>query len=180
MITQQHAQEALSLAFIHALTAKAGVNLSLGDRHDYGVDGQFRPVQVRDGRHVNSGFNLDFQLKATTAWELDTHTDSIIYDLEAKTYNDLAGRDPEAEGIVLIVLCLPPNTDHWLEANHEFLMLKNCCYWYRIDGELTNNTTTKRIYIPRANLLTAEEVRKILGNEQTRRRSLFVNGASHD
>jgi hypothetical protein len=42
---------------------------------------------VRQNRRVESGFSLSFQLKASTKWQLDSTY--VIYDLEAKTYNDL-------------------------------------------------------------------------------------------
>src|ERR1700689_3780301 len=97
MLTTQHIQEDLSRAYIQAAAARAGVNLSLGTQaHDYGVDGTFHQVTVRkrvdnDGMLrdllVNSGFNLEFQCKASKAW-ID-EPDAIAYDLEAKTYNDL-------------------------------------------------------------------------------------------
>ena len=71
MLTIQHIQEDLSRAYIQAVAAKAGVNLSLGTQaHDYGVDGTFHQVEAiprvdAEGkpymRRRNSGFNLEFQ-----------------------------------------------------------------------------------------------------------------------
>lgn len=173
LITRQHAQETLSQAYMHALAAKAGVNLALQPCHDYGVDGAFRPVVSRDGRLVDSGFNLEFQLKSTTNWNVEDDT-YIVYDLEAKTYNDLASREPEADGCVLILLCLPDNDALWLESTHDALTLRNCCYWFRIEGPLTDNEARIRIRIPRQNLLTAESVRQILADEQVRRKGMFA------
>lgn len=172
LITRQHAQETLSKAYIHALAAKAGVNLALEPCHDYGVDGAFRPIVSRDGRLVDSGFNLEFQLKSTTRWSVEN--DHIVYDLEAKTYNDLATREPEADGCVLILLCLPTNEEQWLETTHDALTLRNCCYWFRIEGMPTDNKEQIRVRIPRQNLLTAESVQQILKDEQARRRGMFA------
>jgi uncharacterized protein DUF4365 len=93
LITENHTQECLSLAFVHALTGVAGVNLQIAHRHDYGIDGSFRPVST-GARHIETGFPVDFQLKSTINWEYAE--DHIVYDLEAKTYNDLVGRDPTA------------------------------------------------------------------------------------
>ena len=97
MLTIQHIQEDLSRACIQAVAAKAGVNLSLGTHaHDYGVDGTFHQVEMAtrvdaEGkprtRRLNSGFNLEFQCKASRNWR--EQKDVIAYDLEVKTYNDL-------------------------------------------------------------------------------------------
>ena len=75
MLTIQHIQEDLSRAYIQAVAAKAGVNLALGTQaHDYGVDGTFHQVEVlhrvnSEGmsytRRLNSGFDLEFQCKAS-------------------------------------------------------------------------------------------------------------------
>src|SRR5690349_9243361 len=84
-ITVQHTQESLCISHIYALAGMAGVNYKV-DRYDYGVDGQFTPVTVRGNRRVNSGFPLDFQAKASFDWE--RRNGCIVYDLEAKNYND--------------------------------------------------------------------------------------------
>src|SRR3954467_10982863 len=90
-ITVQHTQETLCISHIYALAGMAGVNYTV-DRYDYGVDGRFIPVAIRNNRRVNSGYPLDFQAKATIDWE--RRNSCIVYDLEAKTYNDIVSRTP--------------------------------------------------------------------------------------
>jgi hypothetical protein len=89
VLTEQHIIESLSRAYVRALAGKAGLNLSVRE-YDYGVDGNFDEITIRDKRRVESGFSLSFQLKASTLWQRDDNT--VIYDLEAKTYNDLVLR----------------------------------------------------------------------------------------
>jgi hypothetical protein len=103
-ITEQHTEESLCFAHIYALAGIAGVNYS-ADRYDYGIDGRFTPIVRRGSRLVPSGFPLDYQAKATIDWEL--REGKIVYDLEAKTYNDLVGRTPAETSIILVLLCLP-------------------------------------------------------------------------
>ena len=95
------------------LTGSAGLNLAIRE-YDYGVDGSFDEVVVRQNRRVESGFSLSFQLKASTQWQLDS-TDAI-YDLEAKTYNDLILRRSmrAATPCILILLVLPTDSKQWL------------------------------------------------------------------
>lgn len=167
MLTRQHTQECLSLAFVHALAGRAGVNVSVDRVFDYGVDGAFHPVTIRNNRRVESGFNVDFQLKSTVNWSIDG--DHVVYDLEAKTFNDLVTRAPEADRCILILLCLPRDEAQWLAGSEAELILRHCCYWAILEGAETDREQTQRIRIPRANLLTVEAVAGILEQERARR-----------
>lgn len=166
MLTQSHTEECLSLAYVHAVTGQAGVNLHVGSRHDYGVDGTFKPVINRNGRRVKSGYPVDFQLKASVNWEYDGNF--VVYDLEAKTYNDMVGRTASEVSLILLLLCLPRNSAIWLAGTETELILRHCCYWLKLSGEPTDNATTKRIRIPRSNLLTPQAVQTILATERDR------------
>jgi hypothetical protein len=170
VITEQHTKECLSLAYIHAIAGRAGINLSVDRVHDYGIDGSLHPVTIRDGRRVETGFTLDFQLKATVRW---SHEDGhVVYDLEAKTYNDLVTRAPEAVRCILIVLCLPEDDAHWSEGSEKEMVLRHCCYWTILDGVGVEATSTKRIRIARGNTLSPEGLNQILRNERARRLGL--------
>ena len=171
MLTIQHIQEDLSKAYIQAVSARAGVNLSLGSQsHDYGVDGAFHQVALVHRRHagrevtrrVNSGFNLEFQCKASRDWQEER--DSIVYDLEAKTYNDLIYRSGQhrATPLVLILMCLPQNEEEWLLLTERELSLRKCCYWHRLTGQETGNDATRRIRIPKSQRLEPAIVMDLL------------------
>lgn len=162
-ITQQHIQEDLSRSYVQAIAAKAGVTLSLqGRNHDYKVDGTFHQVSCIDNKLVESGFNLDFQLKATINAIYD-YT-SIKYDLDAATYNAHVKRNNNANAasIVLIILALPKDSDTWLSLSEEELVLKKCCYWIFLKGLKASNLIRKRIKIPRCNQLTPRQVTQFL------------------
>ncbi|WP_414676649.1 DUF4365 domain-containing protein [Mesorhizobium sp.] len=165
VLSSQHIQERLSLAYIHAVSGRAGVNVSGASVHDYGVDGRLQPLVRRGGRTVENGFNLDFQAKSTTRWQISG--DTIVYDLEAKTYNDIVSRDPLATPLVLLLMCLPENDIHWLAVDENSAVLRNCCYWMRFaHGPVTRNVSTVRIYVPRANVLNVEGLRGLLRQVQ--------------
>lgn len=161
MLTSQHIEEALSLAYVQAIAGRAGVNLSTR-RHDYGIDGSFHEVHIVHGRRVESGFTLDWQLKASIHY--DINDSSILCNIEAKTYNDLIIRasSERATPCILIVLHLPEDAAMWMEFSEEQLLLRKCCYWHYLKGELTSNSQTKRITIPRAQQLTPEAVLRLL------------------
>ena len=168
MITQQHTQESLSRAYIHAVAGCAGVNFSLGAEFDYGIDGTFRPVSIRGSRRIETGFPLDFQLKCTVNWAHEG-TD-VAYSIKSKTYNDLVTRDPESVGAILILLCIPPEQGHWAEFNEEYLTLRRCCYFLTLNGDaVENEESTKKILIPRANVLNAQSLLGLLAAERHRK-----------
>lgn len=161
MLTDQHIAEDLSRAYVQAVAAKAGVNLSTRV-HDYGVDGTFHPIRIVNGRRAEAGFPLDFQLKASKNWTMNE--EHAVYDLEVKTYNDLILRKSTSGAIpcILILLCLPENPQEWLEISEEQLLLRRCCYWHYLTGDLTENTETIRVRIPKAQRLTLESLLALL------------------
>ena len=89
---EQHKKESLSEAYVRAVAGRVGIDVAVTSR-DYGVDGTFRETAVYNGRHFTTGYPLDFQLKASVNWKIDG--DCVVYDLEAKTYNDLIRRSTE-------------------------------------------------------------------------------------
>lgn len=118
-------------------------------------------------RLVESGYKLDFQLKASKNWTIDG--DFISYALEAKTYNDLVTRHAESKQNfyalpkILILLCLPDESCDWMSVDHTCLTLRDCCYWYAIEsGEETENTSSITIKIPRENILNPEKLNELV------------------
>lgn len=70
MLTEQHIKEGLSLAYVEAVSAHAGANLSAPRRHDYGIDGTFQRVTIYQSRRRETGHMLNFQCKSTVDWQL--------------------------------------------------------------------------------------------------------------
>lgn len=157
--------ESLSRAYVQALAGGARVNLRLEQNQrefDYGVDGTFHPIKQVGKSLCDSGFPLDFQLKATTNWRInDTE---IIYSMDAEAYNKLVDRNNDKRAIpqILILFCLPQNPDEWLEANEDRLKLRKCCYWQRLQGELTTNSTTVTVRIPRTQVFHVQSLLQLL------------------
>ena len=166
MLTDQHIAEALSRAYVRAIAGRAGLNLAIRE-YDYGVDGSFDEVVVRQNRRVESGFSLSFQLKASTLWQLDFTY--IIYDLEVKTYNDLILRRSikTATPCILILLALPADSTHWIICDESELRLQGTCYWEYLSGNPSGNRSSVRIRIPRSQRLTPESLLTLIGNVKT-------------
>jgi hypothetical protein len=165
LLTENHIMETLSRAYVQAIAGGAGLNLKLEQtarEFDYGVDGTFHPIKPLQGKLVESGFPLDFQVKATTNWTLDsTH---VIHSMKAIAYNKMVDRNNEkgATPKLLILMCLPKETMRWLETDEDRLLLRKCCYWERLTGDLTNNLDNITIRIPRNQRLIPEMVVELL------------------
>lgn len=162
----EHAAADLSVAYVQAVAAAARVEANFATAHDYGIDGNFRQIVARGGRRVATGFPLDFQLKASKNW---SETTGIVkYNLEAKNYNDMAERNaqPGAVPLVLILLCLPQSVEEWVQISPEQMILKRCCFWYRLTGALTDNKEKKVVAIPTSQLLDPQAVTTLLERTQ--------------
>ena len=167
MLTPQHTQEGLHLAYIEAVAATAGCNVAAKRGHDYGVDGTFHSVITRNGRRFESGYALGFQAKATTDWA--SADDHVVYDLDVKNHNDLVSiaNSEGATPHVLIVFCQPAEPTDWMRVDDEVLTLKKCCYWAHLTGELSNNRSTVRIRLPLANRFDPAALTRLLAAVRT-------------
>jgi len=166
MLTNQHIAESLSRAYVRAIAGRAGLNLAIRE-YDYGVDGNFDEVIVRQTRRVESGFSLSFQLKASTQWQFDL--DQVVYDLEVKTYNDLILRRSikTATPCILILLALPTDSTQWLICEESELRLQGACYWEYLSGSPSENRASVRIRIPRSQRLTPESLLALIERVKT-------------
>jgi len=165
MITQPHVQEGFNRAFLYALAAGAGLNVSMNRAWDYKVDGTFSEVAYQNGTMFETGFSLDFQLKASINWRYEQQT--VKYDLDASEYNDLArrrgSRRQAATAKILILLCLPPNLRDNLDVSPVQMSLRRACYWFMPETEQgTQNTSKIRISLPCTNLVTHKTLKNLV------------------
>jgi hypothetical protein len=162
MLTEQHIQEGLSRAYVSAVVANAGLNISL-HLHDYGVDCTIHEIRIIHGKRQCSGISLDVQLKASRLCTFDSS--EVIYDLEAAAYNSMVVRHSESTfadtPIVLVVLALPEEDSEWLSVSETELILRHCCYWILLEGQPTKHKRSIRIRVPRTNLFDSENLKDL-------------------
>lgn len=161
--------EAFSLAYIRAVAARAGVNIYRPE-WDFGVDLAFtrvdpyQPLAKKRGRRHRDSHTLPipFQVKSSKNWKMCD--DTIVYDLEAKNYDDLVN----SSVCLLLLMCLPPTIDEWMHQDEQCLQLHHGCYYWQPseEDEMTPNEETKRITIPRKQLFTAEALLRLLSERQ--------------
>jgi len=164
MLTEQHTMEALSRACIQAIAGKAGFNLAIRE-FDYGIDGSFNEIAIIKSRRVESGFCIQFQLKASTNWQYSEN--AIVYDLEAKTYNDIVGRVKGTVPCLLILLALPKEREKWLECTEASLTIGGSCYYKYLRGIPTVNKKSVRISIDRKNIFTSANLIELFKKVKT-------------
>lgn len=170
MLTESHKKEGFSRAYVQAVAAAAGINISINGRgHDYGIDGSFHEVSIVQGKRVDSGITLDFQLKATCSPKGDQ--DIIKFVLDADTHRSFSkrGSNVRATPAILVVLFLPEVSQKWLELSEDNLILRHCCYWMAPSSVPTDNVSSVTVEIPRCQRLTPDAldslIRKISDGE---------------
>jgi hypothetical protein len=161
MITEEHIKEKLSMAYAQAIAANAGVKCDKYDL-DYGMDGRFSSVTYDEvyKRYCDDGFGIDFQLKATTNAKMKDG--KVKYSLEVKNYRDLISTKAGSPRI-LVLYAMPKNREEWLNSCNENVILKKCGWWCSLKGN--NETSNKEritIEIPEENLLTSEELNRLI------------------
>jgi hypothetical protein len=72
MITPQHQQEGLSMAFVRAIAAKSGYNVEFR-KTQYKVDGTIYDIHKINGKMEESGYKLDFELKSSINFSIENN-----------------------------------------------------------------------------------------------------------
>src|SRR5437764_1157825 len=124
-IPKNMAQEWVSIAFVRALCAQAGLNISSWEWDD-GLD-----LTVGSAKKGYAGIkirNVKFhlQLKSTADWE--AKNGKIAFRLKTLKYNQLA--DISVDPQHLILYTLPPVRHRWVETKTDNYVLNHCAYFY--------------------------------------------------
>lgn len=150
-------EEALSRAYVHAISAAAGYTVAHADFDRDGIDVTFAAGGVQRPK-------LDAQLKATINLGLPS-AGNYHYACPVRNYNLL--RIPTQTPRVLIVLQLPTKPEEWLNVSQERLVLRQCAYWTcLLEADATKNEATTTVHLPEANRFNIDSLRWLM--EQSR------------
>lgn len=172
-------KEDLSVAYVQAIAAIAGVSIFGTLRHDMGTDLEFRLVRELKTRSKKRGIQrndtrgipLNCQLKSTVITSskirINPTRSIILYDLDAKSYDDLVDSDG---GCFLVLMLLPEHEQNWLAQDEQKLTLSHCCYYWQpqTTDTLTPNDKTKTIKIAMTQHFTPEVLMALLHERQKR------------
>lgn len=146
-------EEALSRAYISAVTAVAGYVTALQDFDRDGVD-----VQIRAGGDMRP--SLDIQLKATI--NLGVAADGVFrFPLKRRNYDLL--RELTIIPRILVVLDLPKDEADWVSVGADQLIMRRCAYWASLAGlKETENTDSVTISIKSNNRFDVDALRALM------------------
>jgi hypothetical protein len=166
-MTENDIKELISRNFIRTVANRQGYKV--GDRDlDHGVDLSVIEVTKRktnDGsiRYLDSGRQIELQLKCTTETGVTYTDESIKYALEVKTYNDLIYRKNNAIPLILVLFVLPSDVNKWVLCNDKMLKIQKHAFWYipnALDTE-TENISNITIEIDKKNLVTKDSIKEL-------------------
>lgn len=159
MLSEEFVREQLSIAFLHAVSARAGYSWEPIRIDRDGIDGRVcaRGLIV-PGATVESP-SISFQLKATSS--IQEGLDPIPFSLRKKNYDDLRGKRWEPRYLALFLL--PKDPAEWVHSDGNALELRRCMYWSSLAQEPANdNRRSTTIYVPRKNVLDVNGLRKLM------------------
>ena len=152
-------KERLSLAYVTALSARAGFSTSVPEPDRDSVD-----LRIMAGGPRRPA--LDLQLKATVDLA-EPQAGFLQFRLTIKNYNDL--RVETQTPRLLVVLELPKDELRWMTVTAEELVLRRRAYWLSLqqgpDEVVGQQTATVRI--PAPNVFDVEALRTLM--ERSRR-----------
>lgn len=135
-------EERLSMAYAHAVAARAGYTTAVYDLDRDGID-----LRVQAGGAMRPA--LEFQLKATINLR-QADAETFRFRLPVRNYNLLRIRTQTPR--LLVVLDLPQDEQEWLTLTADALIMRRSAYWLNLrDWDETANQDNITVAIPRAN-----------------------------
>jgi Domain of unknown function (DUF4365) len=157
VLSESDRKEALSLAYIHAISAAAGYTVATRNFDRDGIDlvidagGEMRPA-------------IGIQAKATV--NLGQSTAGMYrFPLKRRNYDLL--RITTQVPRILVVMAMPREEADWLTMSPVELVLRHCAFWVSLCGAAeTDNAESVTVFVPERNLFDIETLRGLM--EQSR------------
>ena len=161
LLTSRDQEELLSIAYAHAVAARAGYATAAYDKDRDGID-----MRIQAGGLMRPAIEL--QLKATI--NLHLAQDGLYrFPLPVRNYDLL--RIQTQTPRVLVVLDLPQDPDQWMTIDHDSLILRHRAYWADLAGcQETTNKCKITIKIPPQNVFDVQGLRVLM--DESRKGSL--------
>lgn len=157
----QKKEEYISIAYLRAIAADAGINFSIDPEDGDSVD-------VHLKKHIddlNFDSTIGIQLKATSSSNYYREDENnVYYHLKVKNYNDLRRCSSETKYLALLIL--PQNEEEWISQNIEELIIRRNMYWISLFGyEEVDNKNTIVITIPKKNIINKDSLLQLINKE---------------
>lgn len=152
-----HQKEQFSIAYVRAIISAAGYTVYKLDIDEDSVD---LGIAGKGGKGTFCSPHLEMQLKCTAIANYDNGY--LRYPLKIKNYDDLRRINLHVPQILVTVI-VPKELKDWLEQSEEALTMYKCGYWTSLRGKPeTKNTKTVTVHLPKRNLFTVEELKRIM------------------
>ena len=153
LLTTQDRQERLSLAYAHAVAARAGYATSIYDLDRDGID-----LRIQAGGAMRPA--IEFQLKATINLG-HPRGEHFHFQLDVRNYDLL--RIPAQTPRLLVVLDLPRDEGQWMTITSEELVMRRRAYWLNLSGvDETENQETVTVRIPVQNVFDVDNLQALM------------------
>ena len=158
LLTTNDQKERLSMAYAHAVAARAGYTTAVYDLDRNGID-----LRIQAGGAMRPA--LELQLKATINLR-QADAESFSFDLPVRNYKLL--RKPTQTPQLLVVLDLPRDEQQWLTITDDELVIRHRAYWLNLRGrEKTDNRESVTVAIPQANLFDVAGLQDLMERSRT-------------
>lgn len=152
-MTENEQKQQLSVAYVHAVAARAGYACQATIVDDDSVDVTIAAKGRVHEESVLLSPRLEVQLKASSQSIL--REKDVAFPLPVKNYEEL--RCETMVPRLLIVFLLPDDPGDWLVLTEDQMITKRCAYWLSLLGSPdTKNKTTVTVHLPRTNNLSVE------------------------
>ena len=158
LLTTNDQAERLSMAYAHAVAARAGYVTAVYDLDRDGID-----LRIQAGGDMRPA--LELQMKATINLR-QTDAENFSFRLPVRNYNLLRIRTMTPR--LLVVLDLPRDEQQWLTITEDQLVIRHRAYWLNLrDYEETSYPERVPVPIPRANLFDVAGLRDLMAQSRT-------------
>jgi Domain of unknown function (DUF4365) len=158
-LTENEQKQQLSVAYVHAVAARAGYTCQVKTVDEDSVDLEIGASGYLHHQAVLRSPRIEVQLKATSSPQL--RTNDLTFRLPSKNYRDL--RETTLVPRLLVVLALPRNPAEWIETSEECMISRRCAYWVSLLGRAeTTNVKTVSISLPRSHLFNGDQLRGLM------------------
>lgn len=159
VMTENEQKQQLSVAYVHAVAARAGYACQVTVVDEDSVDVTIAARGKVHDRSILRSPRLEVQLKATA--QESPENGHLAFPLPVKNYDDL--RCDTMIPRLLVVLLLPECHTEWLEQSEDCMITRRCAYWTSLLGqpEKTNRRTVT-VHLPRKQRFTVESLREMM------------------
>lgn len=169
-LTGNEMKQQISIAYIRAVAAAAGMQISRLDVDYDGIDLTLRSF-VKYPKI--KGSQIDVQLKCTSQLS-KIKDDHVEYSLRRGVYEDFNDPNRYQQGM-LAVLVVPENIESWLHQDEERLLARGCMYFSlgQTWDAIADDQDSKLVKCPRSNVLDVASLLRLMHEASEFRAGVF-------